>query len=128
VFSDPGQTQFAQAGAWLQHYPASGTVWLLGGQLLPRRIDAPPKARRMLLFMLNRYRYRELDEPGDGVVVSLAELKRVLWPEDADPQLRADSAVANVAWELRPVLGDEDQRMLQTVRDEGYRLIPRPKV
>lgn len=126
VFSDPGQTQFAQAGTWLQHYPASGTVWLLGGLRLPRRIDAPPKARRMLLFMLNRH--RELDEPSDGVVVSLAELKSVLWPEDTDPQRRPASAVANVAWELRPALGDEDQRLLQTVRDEGYRLIPRPKV
>jgi DNA-binding winged helix-turn-helix (wHTH) protein len=60
--------------------------------------------------------------------VSLAELKSVLWPEDVDLQLRADGAVANVAWELRLALGDEDQRLLQTVRDEGYRLIPRPRV
>jgi len=126
VFSDPGQTQLAQSVAWLQHYPESGTVWLLGGLRLPRRVDAPPKARRMLLFMLNRY--RELDEPGDGVVVGLAELKTVLWPEDTDPQRRADSAVANVAWELRPALFDEEQRLLQTVRDEGYRLVPRPKL
>lgn len=125
AFSDPGQTQFAQAVSWLQYYPESGTVWLLGGLQLPRRVDAAPKARRMLLFMLNRY--RELDAPSDGVVASLAELKAVLWPEDADPQRRADSAVANVAWELRPALGDEDQRLLQTVRDEGYRLVPRPK-
>jgi DNA-binding response OmpR family regulator len=126
VFSDPGQTHFAQAVAWLQYFPESGTVWVLGGLQLPRRVDAPPKARRMLLFMLNRY--RELDEPSDGVVASLAELKTVLWPEDADPQRRTDSAVANVAWELRPALDDEDQRLLQTVRDEGYRLVPRPKV
>jgi len=125
VFSDPGQTQFAQAVSWLQYYPASGTVWVLGGLRLPHRVDAPPKARRMLLFMLNRH--RELEEPSDGVIVSLAELKSVLWPEDSDPQRRADSAVANVAWELRPALGDEDQRVLQTVRDEGYRLVPRPK-
>jgi hypothetical protein len=125
VFSDPGQTQFAQAVAWLQYFPESGTVWMLGGLQLPRRVDAPPKARRMLLFKLNRY--RELDEPADGVVVSLPELKTVLWPEDADPQRRSDSAVANIAWELRPALGDEDQRLLQTVRDEGYRLVPRPK-
>jgi len=126
VFSDPGQTQFAQAVSWLQYYPESGTVWVLGGLQLPRRVDAPPKARRMLLFMLNRY--RELEEPSDGVVVSLAELKTVLWPEDADSQKRAASAVANIAWELRPALGDEDQRLLQTVRDEGYRLVPRPKL
>jgi predicted component of type VI protein secretion system len=125
VFSDPGQTRFAQTVSWLQYYPESGTVWVLGGLHLPRRVDAPPKARRMLLFMLGRY--RELEEPSDGVVVSLSELKSVLWPEDADPQRRADSAVANVAWELRPALGDEDQRVLQTVRDEGYRLTPRPK-
>jgi predicted component of type VI protein secretion system len=125
VFSDPGQTQFAAAVTWLQYYPKSGTVWLLGGLNLPRRVDAPPKARRMLLFMLDRH--RELDEPSDGIVASLAELKAVLWPEDADPQRRADSAVANVAWELRPALGDEDQRLLQTVRDQGYRLVPRPK-
>jgi DNA-binding winged helix-turn-helix (wHTH) protein len=76
--------------------------------------------------MLNRY--RELEEPSDGVVVSLAELKTVLWPEDADSQKRAASAVANIAWELRPALGDEDQHLLQTVRDEGYRLVPRPKL
>jgi predicted component of type VI protein secretion system len=126
AFSDPEQTQIARSVSWLQYYPESGTVWVLGGLHLPRRVDAPPKARRMLLFMLGRY--RELEEPSDGVVVSLAELKRVLWPEDADPQRRADSAVANVAWELRPALGDEDQRLLQTVRDEGYRLIPRPKL
>lgn len=126
VFSDPGQTQFAQPVTWLQYYPEAGTVWVLGGLQLPHRVDAPPKARRMLLFMLSRY--RELEEPSDGVVVSLAELKSILWPEDTDPQLRADSAVANVAWELRPALGDEDQRLLQTVRDEGYRLIPRPKL
>lgn len=126
VFSDPGQTQFAHASSWLQYYPESGTVWLLGGLQLPRRVEAPPKARRMLLFMLNRH--RELDEPSDGVVVSLAELKTVLWPEDSDSQKRAASAVANIAWELRPALGDEDQRLLQTVRDEGYRLVPRPKL
>jgi hypothetical protein len=125
VFSDPGQTHFAQAVVWLQYFAESGTVWVLGGLQLPRRVDAPPKARRMLLFMLNRY--RESDEPSDGVVASLAELKAVLWPEDADPQRRTDSAVANVAWELRPALADEDQRLLQTVRDEGYRLVPRPK-
>jgi hypothetical protein len=125
VFSDPGQTRFAQATAWLQYFPESATVWVLGGLALPRRVDAPPKARRMLLFMLNRY--RELEEPSDGVVIGLPELKAVLWPEDADPQRRADSAVANVAWELRPALSDEDQRLLQTVRDEGYRLVPRPK-
>jgi hypothetical protein len=126
VFSDPGQTQFAQALTWLQYYPESGTVWVLGGLQLPRRVNAPPKARRMLLSMLDRY--RELDEPSDGVVVSLADLKSVLWPNDADPQRRADSAVANVAWELRPALGDEEQRLLQTVRDEGYRLVPRPRL
>jgi len=126
VFSDPRQTRFAQDTVWLQHYPESGTVWVLGGSRLPRRVDAPPKARRMLLFMLDRY--RALEEPGDGVVVSLEELKRVLWPDDADAQQRSDSAVANVAWELRPALGDEDQRLLQTVRDEGYRLVPRPKL
>jgi hypothetical protein len=124
VFSDPRQTRFAQDVTWLQHYPESGTVWVLGGLRLPRRVEAPPKARRMLLFMLERY--RELEEPGDGVVVSLAELKNVLWPDDANAQLRSDGAVANVAWELRPALGDEDQRLLQTVRDEGYRLVPRP--
>lgn len=126
VFSDPGQTRFAVAATWLQYYPESGTVWVLGGLQLPRPVDAPPKARRMLLFMLGRY--RELEEPSDGVVASLAELKAVLWPEDADPQTRSDSAVANVAWELRPALGDEDQLLLQTVRDEGYRLVPRPKL
>jgi hypothetical protein len=126
VFSDPGQTQFAQAVSWLQYFPESGTVWVLGGLQLPRRVDAPPKARKMLLFMLNRHRERH--EPDEGVVASLSELKAVLWPEDADPQRRADSAVANVAWELRPVLGDEDQCLLQTVRDEGYRLVPRPKL
>jgi FHA domain len=125
VFSDPGQTSFAQAATWLQYYPESGTVWVLGGLRLPHRVDAPPKARRMLLFMLGRH--RELEEPSDGVLVSLAELKAVLWPEDTDPQRRSDGAVANVAWELRPALGDEDQRLLQTVRDEGYRLVPRPK-
>jgi DNA-binding response OmpR family regulator len=124
VFSDPAQTQFAQAACWLQYYPESRTVWVLGGMQLPRRVDAPPKARRMLLFMLNRY--RELEEPSDGIVVSLAELKTVLWPEDADAQQRSDSSVASVAWELRPALGDPDQRLLQTVRDEGYRLVPRP--
>jgi FHA domain-containing protein len=125
LFSDPGQTQFAQAVAWLQYFPESATVWLLGGLHLPRRVDPPPKARKMLLFMLDRH--RELGEPSDGVVVSLAELKAALWPDDADPQRRADSAVANVAWELRPALGDEDQILLQTVRDAGYRLVPRPK-
>ena len=125
VFSDPGQTHFAKAVTWLQFYPESGTVWVLGGLRLPHRVDAPPKARRMLLFMLGRH--RELEEPSDGVLVSLAELKTVLWPEDSDPQRRADSAVANVAWELRPALGDEEQCLLQTVRDEGYRLVPRPK-
>jgi len=125
VFSDPRQTQFAQVVARLQYYPESETVWVLGGLQLPRLVNAPPKARR-LLFMLGRY--RELDEPSDGVVVSLAELKRVLWPGDADPQQRSDGAVANIAWELRPALGDEDQRLLHTVRDEGYRLVPWPKL
>jgi hypothetical protein len=126
AFSDPGQTQLAHPVTWLQYYQESGTVWVLGGLSLPRRVDAPPKARRMLLYMLNRY--HELDGPSDGIVVSLAELKSALWPEDEDPQARADSAVANVAWELRPALGDEDHRLLQTVRDEGYRLVPCPKL
>ncbi len=126
VFSDPGQTRFAQAVTWLQYYPQAETVWVLGGIQLPRCVEAPPKARRMLLFMLARY--RELDEPSDGVAVSLTDLKSVLWPEDPDPRQRPDSAVANVAWELRLELGDEEQHLLQTVRDQGYRLVPRPKL
>lgn len=126
LFSDPGQTRFAQAAPWLQYFPESKTVWLIGGLQLPRRVEPPPKARRMLLFMLDRH--RELNEPSDGVVASLAELKAALWPEDSDPQQRPDSAVANVAWELRPALADESQILLQTVRDAGYRLVPRPSV
>jgi predicted component of type VI protein secretion system len=126
VFSDPGQTRFAQAVTWLQYYPESETVWVLGGLHLPRRVEAPPKARRMLLYMLHRY--QELDRPTDGVVAGQSELKSLLWPEDEDPQRRADSAVANVAWELRLTLGDEEQHMLQTVRDEGYRLVPYPQL
>jgi hypothetical protein len=124
IFSDPAQTQLGYTARWLQYYPASGTVWVMSGTQLPRRVEAPPKARRMLLFMLERY--RELDEPLDGVMVSLAELKAILWPEDDAPQRRGDSAVAHVAWELRPALGDDDQKMLQTERNEGYRLVPRP--
>lgn len=123
AFSDPGETQLARPAKWLQYYAASETVWVLGGMQLPRRVDAPPKARRMLLFLLARY--RELDEPPDGVIASHAELKTVLWPEDSDPQRRPDGAVANVAWELRPALGDDDQRLLRTETGAGYRLVPR---
>lgn len=124
IFSDPGQTQLGRATRWLQYYPASGTVWVMGGTRLPRRVEAPPKARRMLLFMLERH--RDLDEPADGVMVGLAELKAILWPDDDAPHERADGAVAQVAWELRPALGDDDQKLLQTERNEGYRLVPRP--
>lgn len=124
AFTDPGETQLASPAKWLQYFPASETVWVLGGTQLPRRVEAPPKARRMLLYLLARY--RELDEPRDGVFVSHAELKAALWPEDSDPQRRSDGAVANVAWELRPALGDDDQRLLQTETGAGYRLVPRP--
>ena len=124
AFSDPGETQLATPLKWLQYFPASQTVWVLGGVQLPQRVNARPKARRMLLFMLARY--RELDEPRDGVFASHAELKAALWSDDSDPQCRSDGAVANVAWELRPALGDDDQRLLQTETGAGYRLVPRP--
>lgn len=124
AFSDPGQTVAAGTAGWLQYYPDAETVWLMGGWQLPQRVEPKPKARRMLLFMLDRY--RELDEPADGVVVSLSRLKDVLWAEDADPQARKNGDVANVAWELREVLADKEQQLLRTVRDEGYRLVPRP--
>lgn len=96
----------------------------MGGCQLPLRIEPKPKARRMLLFMLDRH--WELGEPPEGVVVSLSRLKDVLWAEDADPQARRNGDVANVAWELREALQDKDQQLLRTVRDEGYRLVPRP--
>lgn len=124
AFTDPGETQLAAPATWLQYFVASETVWVLGGARLPQRVDAPPKARRMLLYLLARY--RQLDEPRDGVIASHTELKEVLWPEDSDPQRRPDSAVANVAWELRPALCDDDQRLLRTETGAGYRLVPRP--
>jgi hypothetical protein len=123
AFTDPGETKAASPVRWLQYFPASETVWALGGMRLSRPVEAPPKARRMLLYMLARY--RELDEPRDGVFLSHAELKAALWPEDSDPQIRSDGAVANVAWELRAALGDDDQRLLQTETGAGYRLVPR---
>lgn len=124
AFSDPSETQLASPAKWLQYFAASQTVWILGGSQLPQRVDAPPKARRMLLHLLARY--RELDEPRDGVLAGHAELKRALWLEDDDPQMRSDAAVANVAWELRAALGDDDQRMLETESGAGYRLLQRP--
>jgi serine/threonine protein kinase/DNA-binding response OmpR family regulator len=123
AYSDPATTQVGRAAHWLAYYPTSEVVWVLGGWDLPRRVRARPKARRMLLSMLARH--HELDTPPDGVFVTNSELKAVLWPEDADPQARPDSAVANVAWELRAALGD-DQQFLHTVRNSGYRLTPRP--
>ncbi len=124
VFSDPGQTQLARLAGWLQYFPAAETVWVLGGVALPRRVDAPPKARRMLLVMLARH--RELGEPAEGVMVSQRTLKAALWPDDGDPERRTDSALANVAWELRAALGDEQHEFLRTEKNEGYRLVPRP--
>lgn len=124
AFSDPGETQVANAGMWLQYYPASETVWVLGGTQLAQRFEARPTARRMLLALLARH--RELGEPRDGVLVTQAELKRLLWPGDADPQQRDDSVVANVAWEVRAALGDEAHRLLRTEIGVGYRLVPRP--
>jgi len=124
AFSDPGQTVIAANAGWLQYYRGAETVWLMGGCQLPLRIEPKPKARRMLLFMLDRH--WELGEPPEGVVVSLSRLKDVLWAEDADPQARRNGDVANVAWELREALQDKDQQLLRTVRDEGYRLVPRP--
>ena len=123
AFNDPGETQLASTAKWLQYFPASETVWVLGGAQLPQRVNAPPKARRMLLLLLARH--RELGEPSDGVLAGHADLKAALWPEDGDPQLRSDGAVANVAWELRAALGDDDGRLLQTVSGAGYRLVPR---
>lgn len=123
AFSDPGETRLASQGKWLQYFPASETVWVLGGGQLPLRVTAPPKARRMLLLLLARH--RELGEPRDGVLAGHAELKAALWPEDSDDQLRSDGAVANVAWELRGALGDDEGRLLQTVSGAGYRLVPR---
>ncbi len=124
VFSDPGQTVSTSAVRWLQYYPEAETVWLMGGTALPSRVEPKPKARRMLLYLLERY--RQLDEPPDGVAASVSQLKDVLWAEDADPQERKAGDVANVAWELREALGDKQQQILRTVRDEGYRLVPRP--
>jgi hypothetical protein len=124
AFSDPGQTVIAGTAGWLQYYADAETVWLMGGWQLPKRVEPKPKARRMLLFMLDRH--RELGEPPDGVVVSSNRLKDVLWAEDADPQARKNGDVANVAWELREALEDKEQQLLRTVRDEGYRLVPRP--
>jgi hypothetical protein len=124
AFSDPGQTVSTTAVRWLQYYRESESVWLMGGYQLPRRVEPKPKARRMLLFLLERH--RQLDEPADGVVVGLSMLKRVLWSEDVNPESRKDGDVANVAWELREALEDKEQQLLRTVRDEGYRLVPRP--
>ncbi len=123
AFSDPGETQLTSPAKWLQYFPGPQTVWIMGGSQLPRRLEAPPKARRMLLLLLARH--RELGEPRDGVLAEHAELKTALWPEDRDAQLRSDGAVANVAWELRAALGDDDGRLLQTVSGSGYRLVPR---
>lgn len=124
AFNDPRETLAAAQTRWLQYFPASETVWVLGGSRLPRCVDAKPKARRMLLFLLARY--RGLDEPQDGVFADHAELKTALWPDEEDPESRTDGAVANVAWELRAALDDYDQRLLQTETGAGYRLVPRP--
>jgi len=123
AFSDLGETQRASRSRWLQYFPASGLVWLLGSAQLPQVFDGPPTARRMLLHLLARH--RELGEPRDGVLATHAELKRALWPGDDDPQSRRDSTVANVAWELRKALDDPDGLLLQTVGCTGYRLVPR---
>jgi len=111
--------------ASLQYSPAAGTAWIVTDDRR-RRVDPPPKARRMLLYLLQRY--RELDEPADGVLASHDELKGALWYDDRHPQFRPDSAVASVVWNLRRTLGDEDHRLLETVRGTGYRLQPRPQV
>ncbi len=124
AFNDPAQTLPTSETKWLQYFPASEAVWVLGGTQLPRRVVAPPKARRMLFFLLARY--RERDEPPDGVLASHAELKTVLWSKDGDPQTRSDGDVANVAWDLRDALDDDDQQLLQTETGAGYRLVPRP--
>ena len=123
AFSDPGETQLASPVKWLQYFPGSQTVWVMGGAQLPRRVEAPPKARKMLLLLLARH--RDHGEPRDGVLAGQAELKAALWPGDRDAQLRSDAAVANVAWELRAALGDDDGRLLQTVSGAGYRLVAR---
>jgi hypothetical protein len=123
AFSDLGETQRASRARWLQYFPASGVVWLHGSDQLPQVFKGPPTARRMLLHLLARH--RELGEPPDGVLATHAELKRALWPDEADPQSRRDSTVANVAWELRTALDDSDGTLLQTVGGTGYRLVPR---
>ncbi len=122
AFSDPGQTQLATRNRWLQCFPASGIVWVHRSDQLPHLFEGPPNARRMLLHLLARH--RELGEPGDGVLASYEELKRAIWPDDSAPQLRSESTVANVAWELRKGLRDDGQ-LLQTVGGSGYRLVPR---
>jgi hypothetical protein len=126
VFSDPGQTASTDQARWLQYFPSSQTIWMLGGVELPRQLDLKPKSRRMLTFMLARH--HELAEPPDGVLISLDELKSALWPRDTQPLLRTDGEVQNIAWELRRTLGELEERtgFLRTVRDEGYRLVPRP--
>ncbi len=124
AFTDPGGTRGTSETRWLQYFSASETVWVHGGGRLARRVDARGKARRMLFFLLARY--RERDEPRDGVFASHAELRAVLWPEDGDAQTRSDGDVANVAWGLREALDDEDQKLLQTEIGAGYRLVPRP--
>lgn len=123
AFNDPRETLAAAQTRWLQYFPGSETVWVLGGLRLPQCLEAKGKARRMLLFLLARY--RELDEPQDGVFAAHAELKTVLWP-DENPESHTDGAVANVAWELRTALDDRDHRLLQTETGAGYRLVPRP--
>ena len=49
AFTDPRPTRVANMARWIQYFPAAETVWVLGGARLPRRVDAPPKARQMLL-------------------------------------------------------------------------------
>jgi len=123
-FTDPEGTVTASETRWLQYLRASQTVWLHGPGRLPRRVEAKGKARRLLLFLLERY--CEHDEPRDGVPASHAELKAALWPQDNDPQARSDSDVTNVAWELREALDDPGQQLLRTETGAGYRLVPRP--